>query len=80
MPMPKAPVNEYSRSVLRKHDVRTTWKRAHPKAKSESTSVEMAADGNFRCGIASTNAGHHPASCLAIDYVGHHTVASASSG
>lgn len=80
MAMPETPMNKDYRAVLRKYDVRTAWKRAHMQAKSKPASVEVAANGNFGCGIASTNASHHPASCLAIDNVGHQTSASASSG
>jgi hypothetical protein len=67
--MPKAPMNENCRPILRENQVRLAGQASWMKPKSKPTPVEISSHREFRLGILSTNTRHHRASGRAVDNV-----------
>lgn len=69
--MPEAAMYENSRAVLGQHDVGTAREITPVQAKAKSRALKEAPDCELRRRVLSADAGHHPASCCAIDDVCH---------
>lgn len=69
--VPEAPVCEYHRSIARKDNIGPPWEIARIQPESETQRVQSLAQGHFWLGVSPSDAGHHPASYLWRDYVGH---------
>jgi len=78
--MPEASVHKYYRMVARQHDVGLARQVSDMKSKPKTMTVQQAANQDFRLGVATTYAGHHPAACLAVYYINHQANNDSGSG
>lgn len=71
MPVPEAPIHEDRCAVLRKDDVRPSWKIPAVEPEAISARMKTAADEHFRLGVLAPDAGHHFAAFGLRDNVSH---------
>lgn len=71
MPMPEASMHKYHGMVTGKYNVRRAWQIAGMKPEPEAMAMQTAPDQDFRSGITSPDAGHHPASGSTVYYIDH---------
>lgn len=71
MTMPKAPMDKQHRSILGKDQVRPAGQVPTMKTKPQTRPMEKTTYCKFRRSVTPLDAGHHPASGLAVDYISH---------
>ena len=71
MPMPKTAVYKYHRSPRGKDQIGAARQLANMQAVPKALLVQIAPDYDFRLGIFTPNAGHHPAANIRGDDVSH---------
>lgn len=71
MTVPKTTMDEYSHTVLRENNIRTTWQITSMQPEPEPLLVKQAPDQQLGLGVLSPNSGHHPAPGRRVNNVHH---------
>lgn len=69
--MPEAAMHKDHGVPAGKYEIGTPGKVGSMKAKPEAGAMKVTADNTFGSGVLSADTRHHPAPCLAINYVSH---------
>ncbi len=71
VPVPEASVSEENSPVFRKNNIRISWQGAIMQPEAEPGRMQATSQRQFRFGVLTPDAGHHPAANLRGNNVSH---------